>query len=69
MNITCSQCGCTGEPRQTSRGEWRCVYCYAIVPAPAAETGPIGPVPAVPAPEPAAPISAPPKKHKKGKAK
>ena len=65
MNITCAQCGCTGEPRQTSRGEWR----YAIVPAPAAETGPIGPVPAVPAPEPAAPISAPPKKHKKGKAK
>lgn len=65
MDITCAQCGRTGEPRQTSRGEWRCVYCYAITPAPV-ETGPIGPVPA---PEPAAPIGAPPKKHKKGKAK
>lgn len=63
MDITCAQCGRTGEPRQTSRGEWRCVYCYAITPAPV-ETGPIGPVP-----EPAAPIGAPPKKHKKGKAK
>lgn len=68
MDITCAQCGRTGEPRQTSRGEWRCVYCYAITPAPV-ETGPIGPVPAPVAPEPDAPLAAPPKKHKKGKAK